>query len=88
MIVQFDKEFLYVIFATNIQDDSETLEFRTDDPLTQGARLVVGITCYDRHESPLLIHVPGDIRESLLTAVIDYSRTWFTKNMPDTRIVS
>lgn len=87
MIVDVGGVRLHLTTATNVQDDSETLEFRTHDPASQGVRVVAGVTCFDRPESSLLIHVPDEIEESLLVAILAFSRTWFAKNMPDTRIV-
>ena len=87
MIVDVGGMRLHLTAATNVLDDSETLEFRTYSPVSQEARMVAGVTCYDRPESPLLIHVPDEVEESQMAAILAFSRTWFAENMPNTRIV-
>ncbi len=86
MVVEVAGVLLRLTVATNVYDDSETLEFRTHDPVSYGANMVAGVTCFDCPESPLLIHIPDGIEESLLRAILDFSRTWFAKNLPYTRI--
>lgn len=87
MIIEIEGRNYRVIAATNVQDDSETLEFRSSVVAEEIGDLVAGVTCYDRHESPMLIHIPHEIEESLAIAILAFSRDWFTKNMPHTKVV-
>jgi hypothetical protein len=67
-------------------DDSESLEYRAPSGGEDPGVLLAGVTCYDRPQTPLLIHVPGEIESTLLIKIIHHALDWFAKNMPGTII--
>lgn len=87
MIVEIDGVHFSVTFATNVQDDSETIEFRSASSSFSDSSLVAAITVYDRSESPLLVHVPGEIEEKLLASLILFAKAWISRNMKNVRII-
>ena len=73
--------------TTNIQDDSETVEFWSG-PGRGVEDLLAGVTCVDRPTSPLLVHVPNDVEWGLLNQLLRYAQEWFEQNLPGTKIVN
>jgi hypothetical protein len=67
-------------------DDAESLEFWYG-PGRTSSDLVLAITFFDRSESPLLIHVPGEIEAVLLEQALHLGRRWISDNLPGTSLL-
>lgn len=67
--------------------ESESLEFWRG-PGRAKEDLLVSLTFFDRAESPLLVHIPGEIPMSLLHGTLSFCRQWVSENLPGTRLVT
>ena len=84
--IRVDDIEIQVSHTANIVDDSDTLEFWRGSARA-GSDLLLGVTVFDRPESPLLIYVPNEIAWEKVQQLVHHAVDWFAINMPDTKLI-